>query len=54
MNFPSPKKLSKSDLMMIADMRGVKVRKTPPKNELFRTLKKNVKKKHVKNYHLNQ
>ena len=31
MNFPSPKKLSKSDLMMIADMRGVKVRKTSKK-----------------------
>ena len=28
MNLSSPKKLSKSDLMMIADMRGVKVRKT--------------------------
>ena len=28
MNSSTPKKLSKSDLMMIADMRGVKVRKT--------------------------
>ena len=27
MNLPSPKKLSKSDLMMIADMRRVKVKK---------------------------
>ena len=31
MNLSSPKKLSKSDLMMIADMRGVKVRKTSKK-----------------------
>ena len=28
MNLPNPKILSKSDLMMIADMRGVKVKKT--------------------------
>ena len=27
MDLPSPKILSKSDLMMIADMRGVKVKK---------------------------
>ena len=27
MNLPSPKKLSKSDLMMIADMTGIKVKK---------------------------
>ena len=27
MNLPSPKKLSKSHLIMIADMRGVKVKK---------------------------
>ena len=27
MDLPSPKKLSKSDLMMIADMRGVEVKK---------------------------
>ena len=27
MNLPSPKKLSKTHLMMIADMRGVKVKK---------------------------
>ena len=44
MNLSSPKKLSKSDLMMIADMRRVKVRKTYKKDELFRILKKNVKK----------
>ena len=45
MNLSSPKKLSKSDLMMIADMRGVKVRKTSKrKDELFKILKKNVKK----------
>ena len=43
MDLPSPKKLSKSDLMMIADMRGVKVKKKK-KDELFRILKKNVKK----------
>ena len=28
MNLPSPKKLSKSDFMMIADMRDIKVKKT--------------------------
>ena len=44
MNLSSPKRLSKSNLMMIADMRGVKVRKTSKKDELFRILKKNVKK----------
>ena len=42
MNLSSPKKISKSNLMMIADMRGVKVRKTSKKDELFRILKKNV------------
>ena len=31
MNLSTPKKLSKSDLMMIADMGGVKVRKTSKK-----------------------
>ena len=44
MSLSSPKKLSKSDLMMTADMRGVKVRKTSKKDELFSTLKKNVTK----------
>ena len=44
MDLPSPKKLSKSDLMMIANMRGVKVKKTSKKDELFKKLKKNVKK----------
>ena len=44
MNLSSTKKLSKSDLMMIPDMRGVKVRKTSKKYELFRILKNNVKK----------
>ena len=44
MNFSSLKKISKSDLMMIADMRGVKVRKASKQDELFRILKKNVKK----------
>ena len=33
---------SKSDLMMIADIRGVKVRKTSKKDELLRILKRNV------------
>ena len=53
MNSSTPKKLSKSDLMMIADMRGIKVKKTSKKDELFKILKKNVK-KHAMNYHLNQ
>ena len=44
MNLSSPKKLSKSDLMMIANMRGVKAKKTSKKDHLFRILKKNVKK----------
>ena len=53
MNSSNLKKLSKSDLMMIADMRGVKVRKTSKKDEAFRILKKDVK-KHTMNHHLNQ
>ena len=53
MNLPSPKKLPKSHLMMIANMRGVKVEKTSNKNKLFKKLKKNVK-KHTMNHHLNQ
>ena len=36
MNFSSPKKLSKSDLMMIADMRGVKVKKHQKKMNYLR------------------
>ena len=44
MNSSNQKKLSKSDLMIIADMRGVKVRKRSEKDELLRILKKNVKK----------
>ena len=32
MNLLNPKKLSKSDLMMIADMRGLKVKKTLKKD----------------------
>ena len=43
MNLRSPKKLLKSDLMMIADMRCIKVKKTS-KKKLFKKLKKNVKK----------
>ena len=42
MNLPSPKKLSKSHLIMIADMSGVKVKKSSKKDELFKILKKNV------------
>ena len=53
MHLSSPKKLSRSDLMMIADMRGVKVRKTSKKDELFRILKKMLK-EHTMNHHLNQ
>ena len=48
MNLPSPKKLLKSHLIMIADMRGVKVKKTSKKDELFKILKKNVKKTYNK------
>ena len=33
MNLPSPKKLSKSDLMMIADMRGIKLKKKTSKKK---------------------
>ena len=53
MNLPSPKKLSKSDLMIIADMRDIKVKKLFKKNKLFKKLKENVK-KHTMNHHLNQ
>ena len=44
MSFSSPKKLSKSDSIMIADMRGVKVRKTSKKDEMLSILKKSVRK----------
>ena len=44
MDLPSSKKLSKSDLMMIANMIGVKIKKPSKKDELFWILKKNVKK----------
>ena len=36
MNLPTPKKLSKSDLMMIAHMRGIKVKKKLQKNKFFK------------------
>ena len=36
MNLPSPKKLSKSHLIMIADMRGVKVKKHQKKMNYLR------------------
>ena len=42
MNLTSPKKLSKSHVIMIAGMRGIKVKKTSKKDELFKILKKNV------------
>ena len=35
MDLPSSKKLSKSDLMMIANMIGVKIKKPSKKDELF-------------------
>ena len=44
MNLPNPQKLSKSGLMMIADMRRVKVKQKLKKDELFKKLKKNIKK----------
>ena len=44
MNLPNPKKLSKSGLMMIADIRRVKVKQKLKKDELFKKLKKNIKK----------
>ena len=44
MDLTSPKKLSKSHLIMIADMRGVKVKKTSKKDELSKILKKYIKK----------
>ena len=43
MDLPSPKTLSKSDLMMIAVMKGLKGKKTLKQDELFKILKKNVK-----------
>ena len=52
MDLSSPKKLSKSHLIMIADMRGLKVKKISKKDELFKILKENVK-KHTMNHHLN-
>ena len=36
MNLRSPKKISKSDLMMIADMRGVKVKQHKKKEKLLK------------------
>ena len=52
--FTKSKKLSKSHLIMIADMRGVKVKKLQKKDESFKILNKNVKKKKTMNHHLNQ
>ena len=43
MDLPNPKKLLPSELRLIADMRGVKVKKHQ-KNKLLKKLKKNVKK----------
>ena len=45
MNLPVPKKLLSSELWLIADMRGIKVKKTLKKNKLFKILKKYDKKK---------
>ena len=50
MDLPSPKKISKSDLMMITDMRGVKVKKHQKKMNYSRKMLK----KHIMNHHLNQ
>ena len=36
MNSSTPKKLSKSNLMMVAHMRGVKVKKLPKKTNYLR------------------
>ena len=47
MNLQSPKKLSKNNLMMIVDMRGIKV-KNNIKKKLFKKSKKNVKKTYNK------
>ena len=44
MDLPIPKKLLKSNFMMIANMREVKVKITSKRDELFKILKKNVKK----------
>ena len=45
MNLPTPQKLSKSHLIMIAGMREVKLKKkTSKKDELFKILKKMLKK----------
>ena len=43
MNLPTPKKLSKSDLMMITDMRGIKVKKNFKKINYLRNKRKMLK-----------
>ena len=53
MNLPSPKKLSKSCLIMTVDMRGVKVKKHQKKMNYSRYQRKMLK-KHTMNHHLNQ
>ena len=40
MSLPSPKKLSKSGLKMIADMRGIKVKKKTSKKNYLRIKEK--------------
>ena len=42
MDLPNSKKISKSDLMMIADMREVKVKKKTPKKDIKEKCKKNI------------
>ena len=52
MNLQSPKKLSKNNLMMIADMRGIKVKNNVKKNYLRNQRK--MLRKYTINHHLNQ
>ena len=56
MNLSIPRKISKSNLMMIADMGGAKVKKHQKKDELFKILKKYTMNqiKHSMNHQLNQ
>ena len=51
MDLPSPKKLSKSELRLIADMRRIKVKKTHKKDYMFYV---KIVKKHIINHRLNQ
>ena len=51
--FKYVKNLSEYEIRLTDKMRGVKVKKSTSKTELFRILKKEDK-KHTKNLHLNQ